>query len=111
MAIDEYLFGKAIRFFKKTTQDSDVLARRIVLDDIQARLTVMARALTGEAIEIVPATEEGGCKGLHFFLPSEFALFPDQASNRQWYIFRIVYMVHQRRLRLNWNEKGVDRIS
>ncbi|MBW7847348.1 MAG: VWA domain-containing protein [Bacteroidales bacterium] len=106
MAIDEYLFGKAIRFFKKTTQDSDVLARRIVLDDIQARLTVMARALTGEAIEIVPATEEGGCKGLHFFLPSEFALFPDQASNRQWYIFRIVYMVHQRRLRLNWNEKG-----
>ncbi|GAB1419129.1 hypothetical protein MASR2M12_18940 [Bacteroidales bacterium] len=106
MAIDEYLFGKAIRLFKKNTPDSDLLARRVVLADIQPRLTVMARALTGEAIEIVPATEEGGCKGLHFFLPSEFALFPDKTSNQQWYIFRIMYMVHQRRLKLNWQAKG-----
>ncbi len=106
MALDEYLFGKAIRLLKKNKPNQDTLARRVTLADIQPGLTLMARALTGEAIEIVPATEEGGCKGLYFFLPAEFDLLPNKEDNRQWYLFRVFFMVHQRKLMLNWHEKG-----
>ncbi len=104
MALDEYLFGKATRFFKKSKTDHDLLARRVLLNEVQQRLTVMARAITGEAIDIVPALEEGGFKGFHFFLPAEFSLMADKETNLQLLIFRVLYLSTQRKLKLNWHD-------
>ncbi len=113
MALNEYLFGKATRFFKKSKTDHDLLARRVLLNEVQQRLTVMARAITGEAIDIVPALEEGGFKGLHFFLPTEYSLMADKETNLQFFIFRVLYLSAQRKLKLNWldNEDHPTHIS
>lgn len=106
MSLDEYLFSKAAGLLKKRKTDQTLLARRVVLSEVQERLTVMARALTGEAIDIVPAMQEGGYKGLHFFLPDQFALLEDKQANFQWYIFRVLFLSAQRKLGLNWSVKN-----
>lgn len=113
MALDEYIFGKAARFLKKSKTDYGLLTRRVLLNEAQQRLTVMARALTGEAIDIVPALEEGGFKGLHFFLPTEYSLMADKETNLQFFIFRVLYLSAQRKLKLNWldNEDHPTHIS
>ena len=69
MALDEYLYGKISNYFKKRKSVSDeIIHKTVVLNDIKPRLTILARALTGRAIEIFPAEREGGFKKNNFFL-------------------------------------------
>ena len=63
MALDEYLFGKIVSYFKKNKKASSaVIERTVYLEDIKPRLTIFSRAVTGHAIEIYTAEREGGYK-------------------------------------------------
>jgi len=102
--IDEYLVGKFFKHLKKAKKVSpEILARTVTLNDIKPKLTILARALTGNPIEIFPAEREGGYKNNNFFLPVSFAELPTKAENHTFYLFRILYLSVQQRLNLNWN--------
>jgi nitric oxide reductase NorD protein len=102
--LDEYVFGKLAKYFKKNKKiDVNVLNKTIFLNDINATLTILARALTGRPIEIYHAEREGGYKNNNFFLPNSFSELPTKEENKSFYIFRILYLTIQQRLKLNWN--------
>ena len=101
--IDEYLVGKFFKHLKSRKKISpEIEARTVTLANIKPRLTIMARALTGNPIEIFPAEREGGYKNNSFFLPISFAEFPTQEENLTFYHFRILYLSVQQRLNYNW---------
>lgn len=112
MALDEYIFGKAVRYFRnKKREETARLERTVHLENMRQRLTILARALTAAPIEIYPAEKEGGYRNENFFLPASFALLPTAQENMQYYIFRIFYLSVQRRLQFNWSgssDKAVD---
>lgn len=107
--IDEYLVGKFFKHLKRTKKvDPDQIARTISLNEIKPRLTILARAITGKPIEIFPAEREGGFKNNNFFFPISFAEFPTLEENRNFYLFRILYLSVQQRLDLNWQSSETD---
>lgn len=102
MALDEYLYGKISNYFKKRKNVSDeIVNKTVLLNDIKQRLTILARALTGNAIEIFPAEREGGYKNNNFFFPSSFSLFENYDQNLSYYFFRLLYLSTQNELKLN----------
>jgi nitric oxide reductase NorD protein len=104
MALDEYLFGKVANYFKEKKRAASAAESRTVrLESLRPRLTVIACAVAGEAIEIFPAEVEGGYKNDAFFLPAACSLFPTAEQNRQFYLFRTLYMAVQKRLHVNWS--------
>jgi nitric oxide reductase NorD protein len=101
--IDEYLVGKFFKHLKRSKKvDPEISARTVSLNEIKPRLTILARALTGNPIEIFPAEREGGYKNNNFFLPVSFAEFSTIEQNRDFYLFRLLYLSVQQRLDLNW---------
>lgn len=106
MALDEYLFGKFIRYFKTKKPDESIQNRTVKLDVVQQRLTLLGRAISGQAISIYPAVKEGGFKGNSFFLPQQFNFFANYEQNLSFYFFRILYLCIQQKLQLNWYEKA-----
>ena len=100
---DEYLFTKFAFFFKKRKKKKEAqLQHAVNLNDIKARLTIFARAITGKAIEIYDAEREGGYRNNNFFLPSKFSEFQTVEENLAFYLFRILYLSVQKNLKLNW---------
>ena len=76
MELDEYLYGKFVKYFRnKRKIASDIQNRTVTLENIRSRLTILASAATGRHIEIYPAEREGGYKNNNFFLPVSFSLF------------------------------------
>lgn len=105
LELDELLYKKALKYFKKRRlNDADVLSRKVLLQAMKPRLTLLARAITGAAIDIFPAEREGGFKDQNFFLPESCALFASATDNRNFYLFRTLYLCVQRQLNLNWQE-------
>ena len=104
MAFDEFIYGSFIKYFKKKTS-KEQLDLQVNLSDISARLTIIARAITGKAIDIYHAEREGGYKNNSFFLPSKFALFPQLELNLSFYLFRTIYLSEQQKLNLNWQKE------
>jgi nitric oxide reductase NorD protein len=103
MALDEYLYGKIVNYFKKRIKtSSEIIERSIRLEDIRSRLTIFARAVTGKPIDIYPAEREGGYKNNNFFLPPSYSQFPTFEMNLSFYLFRILYLSVQKNLNLNW---------
>ena len=101
--IDEYIVGKFFKHLKKSKKvRPEILARTVTLNAIKPRLTILARALTGNPIEIFPAEREGGYKNNNFFLPISYAELPSKEENLTFYLFRILYLSVQQRLDLNW---------
>jgi nitric oxide reductase NorD protein len=111
--LDEWLYSGFLKFMKHRKQnDTDILSRKVELNDLKPRLTLMARAISGAAIDIYPAEREGGYKNDNFFLPSSMTLFSSIEINTQFYIFRTLYLCIQRQLDLNWNEENyVEELS
>lgn len=60
------------------------------LDDHKGALTLVARALTGEPIEIKPAESAGGSQGFVIYLPPVIDVFSSTEANRRLYLFRTV---------------------
>jgi len=102
---DEYLFTKLAYYFKRRSlKKQENIAHAVNLSDLKPRLTIFARAITGESIEIFEAEREGGYKNNNFFLPVTFSDFPSYEENISFYLFRIVYLSVQKNLDLNWND-------
>ncbi len=104
MELDQVLFKKLLVFLKKWREkpSKGEIPKTIHLTDINSRLTFIARALTGENIDIVAAENEGGWKNITFYLPSSFSLLPSLEENLHFYIFRVVYLCIQKEENLNW---------
>ncbi|WP_111706697.1 nitric oxide reductase activation protein NorD [Lutibacter citreus] len=102
---DEYLFTKLAYYFKRKSKkrQADIL-HAVNLNDLKPRLTILARAITGESIEIYEAEREGGYKNNNFFLPGRFVEFSSVDENISFYLFRILYLSVQKNLELNWND-------
>lgn len=103
LELDEIIYKRVVRYFKKRKlNNAELLERKVDLQELKPRLTLLARAICGAAIEIFPAEREGGYKDDNFFLPSSCALFENKADNTQFYIFRTMYLSVQRELGLNF---------
>lgn len=102
---DEYIFTKLAYYFKRRgLKNKENIAHAVNLTDLKPRLTIFARAITGESIEIFEAEREGGHKNNNFFLPVTFSDFPSSAENISFYLFRVLYLSVQKNLDLNWND-------
>ena len=102
---DEYIFTKLAYFFKRRSKrKQEDIAHAVSLNEIKPRLTILARAITGESIEIYEAEREGGFKNNNFFLPAKFSDFSSVDENIAFYLFRILYVSVQKNLNLNWND-------
>lgn len=102
--IDEFIVSKFFKHWKKFKKDDqDQIARRVTLDEVKPKLTLLARAITGEPIEIFPAEREGGYKNNNFFLPIHVDFLLSKQENYQFYIFRVLYLSIQQGLNLNWS--------
>ncbi|MBK6606207.1 MAG: VWA domain-containing protein [Leptospiraceae bacterium] len=95
MELDQYLFKKSWGLLKRLIESkpsTQYLETVVRLEDYSSELTLLARALTGKPIEILPAEREGGCNGLLFFLPKEYSHTNSKRHNLDFYIFRVIYM-------------------
>ena len=102
---DEYIFTKFAFFFKKRKKKKEAeLEHAIHLNDVKSRLTIFARAITGQSIEIFEAEREGGYRNNNFFLPAKFSDFKTEEENVSFYLFRVLYLSIQKNLDLNWND-------
>jgi nitric oxide reductase NorD protein len=100
---DEYLFTKLAYYFKRRKlRKQENIVNEVSLQDLKPRLTILARAITGEPIEIFEAEREGGYKNNNFFLPGKFSDFTSVDENISFYLFRILYLSVQKNLYLNW---------
>ena len=105
MALDEYLYGKIAGFFtkrKRATLEGHIKTVKLV--DIKSRLSIFARAITGNPIDVYPAKREGGYKNNNFFLPTLFSELPTFEENLSYYLFRILYLSVQKNLHINWQD-------
>ncbi len=102
---DEYIFTKFAFFFKKRKKKREAeLEYAVNLIDIKPRLTIFARAITGESIEIYEAEREGGYKNNNFFLPKKVVEFNTLEENLSFYLFRVLYLSIQKNQNLNWTD-------
>ncbi|WP_339887883.1 VWA domain-containing protein [uncultured Flavobacterium sp.] len=112
MELDEIIYSKVLQFFKKNKKvDIDLVNRTVHLEEIKPRLTILARAITGDVIEIFPAESEGGYKNNNFFLPISFGQFNTFEANLSFYFFRILYLTEQRKMEFNWNGVQEDNLN
>ena len=103
---DEYIFTKLAYYFKRRKKKKqESIAHTVNLNDIKPRLTIFARAITGNAIEIFEAEREGGYKNNNFFLPVKYADLSNIEENISFYLFRVLYLSIQKNLDLNWNDQ------
>ncbi len=104
---DEYIFTKLAYYFKrKKKEKQERITYTVNLDDIKSRLTLIARAITGEPIEIFPAEREGGYKDNNFFLPTKYLEFKEVDANISFYLYRVLYLSIQKNLNLNWTDSS-----
>ncbi len=109
MELDQLIFQKIVSWFNKRKQeDPKIASRRVKLEDLAGKLTIMARALSGRPISIVSSEREGGWQGHVFFLPESMDLFEKQEDNLTFYIFRTCYLCKQQELGLNRNANEKD---
>lgn len=108
--IDEWVYGKVVKYFKKSREAAEEkMVNKVDLETVKSRLTIISRAVTGDAIEIFPAEREGGYKCNNFFLPISFSKLPTWEENLSFYIFRVLYLSKQKEMGLNWKEE-VDNV-
>lgn len=103
MEFDQLIFQRLFRFFNKNRKvDPAVVARTVDLNDIKSKLTIIARALSGRAIDIYAATRDGGWQNNNYYLPGSFSLMDSAEENIQFYVFRVCYLHIQQKLNYNW---------
>ena len=109
MEWDQVLFKKVLGYYErwKVKNSKEDFSQTVQLADISSRLTLIARALTGRNIDILPAEKEGGWKNIAFYLPASFSLLPSLEENLEFYIFRVVYLSIQCEEKLNWEDTKV----
>lgn len=107
LELDEIIFKKVIKYFKnKKRNNVEIIDKKVELNDVKAKLTLIARAVSGFAIDIYPAEKEGGYKDEHYFLSECCYLFDTYEQNCKFYIFRTLYLCIQKQLGLNWDTEN-----
>ncbi|MCF8247200.1 MAG: hypothetical protein K9J37_19385 [Saprospiraceae bacterium] len=108
MELDQILFKKIIGFYGKwkSNNSQEETAKTVKLDALSPRLTLLARALTGKNMDVLPAENEGGWKDDIFYLPIAFSRLPTVEQNLYFYLFRVVYLSIQSRENFNWHTKN-----
>ncbi|PSL07776.1 nitric oxide reductase activation protein NorD [Cecembia rubra] len=107
--LDEWVYGKLVRYFKKSRLKAEQeMHQKVDLENIRPRLTYLARAITGKPIDIYPAEAEGGFKNNNFFLPRSFSELPTWEENLYFYFFRTLYLSTQQDLGYNWTKETDD---
>ena len=107
MALDEYIYGKIANFFLKKKQKTlEAHEKTVKLVDIKPRLSIFARAITGQSIDIYPAKREGGFKNNNFFLPVLYADLSTYEENLSFYLFRVLYLSVQKNSNINWQDNA-----
>lgn len=104
MSLDEAIFklfwrriGNVVRRGRAQEAQSGREAR---LADVQTSLTLVARALSGEALEIREAEHAGGFAGDILYLPCRLHVAETPRDNALVYLYRLAYTVTSRRLGL-----------
>ncbi len=106
MSLDENIFGYISNFLKKRKREKMALAESTVhLNDVEQRMSLIAKAITGAPIDIYPAEREGGYKNNHFFLPQQVTLFSNKQDNEDFYLFRVLFLSFQKNKNLNFTEQ------
>ena len=110
MEIDQVIFKKVHRYYKKLTTkvDIDELNRTAYLEPLKPRLTILSRALTGFQNEIITSEREGGWSGLNFYLSESISFNPTIKENIDYYLFRVLYLSVQQKLQLNWIDENYN---
>ena len=109
MELDEILYSKVLKFLKRRKENNAaILSRKAILSELNPRLTLIARAISGIPIEIFPAEREGGYKDNNFFLPIDCSLFSTKEENTQFYIFRTIYLCVQKQLNFNFSKTEIN---
>lgn len=104
MALDEFIFSKFSNFFSGLKKvPVEVRERTVNLNEIKQKLIVLSRALSGNAIDVFSSEREGGYMNNVYFLPDSFSYFSTKRMNEEYYVFRVLYLSVQQKLRLNWN--------
>jgi len=107
VALDEYIYGKIANFFLKKKQKTlEAHEKTVKLVDIKPRLSIFARAITGQSIDIYPAKREGGFKNNNFFLPVLYADLSTYEENLSFYLFRVLYLSVQKNSNINWQDNA-----
>lgn len=103
MELDQFLFKKVFEFLHRKAKKEDKNAIfSMDLEVLAPRLTLVARALCGAAIDVLPSEREGGWKDNQFYLPKSVSFFDSEENNFQFYLFRIFYLITQKELDYNW---------
>ncbi len=113
MELDQVLFKRLHKFYRKITHrvDVDEKRRTVELTPLKPRLTILSRALSGLQNEIVTSEREGGWSGLKFYLPKQISFSDNQEQNVNFYLFRVLYLSIQQKLALNWGDQATYKIS
>ena len=101
MSLDEALFTLALRLKRALWRDrahEAALAREVRLADLRARLTLVARMLSGTPLDIQEAEYAGGFAGDVLYLPSAMRFAEDPEANALAYLYRVAYTVTSRQL-------------
>ena len=100
MSWDEALFRLAWKFKRgrRHAAAEPERQRAARLADLKTSLTLVARALSGETLEIQEAEHVGGYAGEVIYLPRTIHLAPTPDDNARVYLYRVAYAVTSRRL-------------
>lgn len=112
MELDEYIYGKFVKYFQQRKRVSTSIQNKTAyLENLKARLTILACTATARPIEIYPSEREGGYKNNIFFLPASFSLFTTLEQNTWYYLYRVLYLSSQQKLGYNWKHNEVVNAS
>jgi nitric oxide reductase activation protein len=101
MSLDASLFALALRLKRAVWRDrahEAALTRGVRLVDLQARLTLVARMLSGVPLDIQEAEQAGGFAGDVLYLPCAMSFAEDPEANALAYLYRVAYTVTSRQL-------------
>jgi nitric oxide reductase NorD protein len=111
--LDQVLFKRLHKFYTRITTkvNEQETARTVYLEPLKPRLTILSRALTGLQNEIITSEREGGWSGLKLYLPTSISFSNDIETNINFYVFRVLYLSAQQKLRLNWSTNEEHKLS
>ena len=100
MSWDEALFRLAwkLKRGRRHAAAEPERQREARLADLKTSLTLVARALSGEALEVQEAEHVGGYAGEVIYLPRTVHLVPTPDDNARVYLYRVAYAVTSRQL-------------
>ncbi len=111
MEFDQVVFQKIYNFFTRQKKQHGLSEHAVPLNSIISKLSLLARAASGSAIDIQTSEREGGWQADTFYLPKTGGFFPNIRMNIEFYIFRVLYLAIQKKLSINWPESSQRTIA